>query len=237
MPPTTVTLKDNVFLTMDDVQDWLGLSTEACEKDGGRLMRKLTRIMNSITDMAERYVEGPIKTRTYTEFRDGDSSNTIIPQYYPIREVVEIRVDFNRAFPDTSIVPAGNWIIRGPADPTFPQQMRGTDIVLRDDNDTSIVGRIFTGSTVGSIKLTYTAGWGRDQTEIPSDMIMAMLMAVEYYYRLEDSKDLNVRSKSVNGQSISRIQGLPKEVTDILDTYVDYTLGFNNRPQTNTFTL
>ena len=233
---TTVVLKDNVFLTLDDVKDWLKIPAGAADKDPN-IDNRLARFMNQVTDMAERYIQGPIKTRTYTEFRDGDSSNTIVPQFYPIREVQSVYVDFNRAFTAPTLVQPGQYILRGPADQSFPQKMRGTDIVLRDDNDTSIVGRIFTGSTCGSIKLTYTAGWGADQAEIPSDITSAILMGIEFYYMLREGRDLSTKTKAVNGQSTTRIQGLPKEVTDILDTYIDYTLGWNNRPQTNTFTL
>lgn len=236
MALTKVQLKDNVFLTLEDVKDWLKISDDACVKDTG-LENRVMRMMNSAADMCERYVGGPIKSRQYVEFRDGDSSNTLVLDYYPIREVSDLRVDFNRAFTDPTIVKAGEYIIRGTPDPSFPGKIRGTDLVLRDDNDTSIVGRIFTGSTVGSIKITYTAGWGANQDEIPSDLVNAVLMTIEFYYMLRETRDMNTKSKSVNGQTTSRVQGLPKEVTDILDSYVDYTLGRNNRPQTNTFTL
>lgn len=237
MALTQVNLKQNVFLTLEDAKDWLKIPVGACDKDPG-LDNRISRMLNQVTDMAERYIEGPIKTRTYVEFRDGDSSNTIVPEFYPIRDVTEIRVDFNRAFPDTTIVQKGEYIIRGPADQSFPNQIRGTDIVLRDDNDTSIVGRIFTGSTVGSIKLTYTAGWGQNQDDIPADLISAVLMGIEYYYFKRENRSLGVKAKSVNEQSITYDNSaLPKEVTDILDSYVDKTFGFNNRPQTNTFTL
>ena len=237
MAATQVQLKPNVFLSLDDVKDWLGITQAMVDKDS-TLDNRLARLLNSMTDMAERHIHGPIKTRSIpAEFHDGDSSNTIIPDFWPVRDVGSIYVDFNRAFTAPTLVEKSNYILRGAPDPTFPNQVRGSDIVLRDDNDTSIVGRIFTGSTVGSIKIAYTAGWGADQTEIPADLINAILLGVEYYYRKRDSKDLGVKSKSVNGQSISFTQGLPKEVTDILDTYTDYTLGRNNRPQTNTFTL
>lgn len=237
MTAIKVELKPNVFLSLDDVKEWLGITPQMCTASPG-LENKLARLLNSVTDMAERHINGPIKTRSMpAEFHDGDSSNTIIPDYWPVREVNEIYVDFNRTFTAPTLIPKSNYILRGAPDPTFPNQVRGSDIVLRDDNDNSIVGRIFTGSVVGSIKMSYTAGWGADQSEIPGDITQAILMGIEYYYRKQDSKDIGVKSKSVNGQSITFVQGLPQEVKDILDTYVDYTLGRNNRPQTNTFTL
>jgi hypothetical protein len=237
MAATQVQLKPNVFLTLDDVKEWLGLTSQMCTANPG-LENKLARLLNSVTDMAERHLNGPIKTRSIpAEFHDGDSSNTIMPDYWPVREIASIYVDFNRQFSQPTLIQKTNYILRGAPDPTFPNQVRGSDIVLRDDNETSIVGRIFTGSTVGSIKMAYTAGWGADQNEIPADLTQAILMGIEYYYRKQDSKDIGVKSKTVNGQSITFVQGLPLEVMSILNMYVDYTLGRNNRPQTNTFTL
>ncbi len=237
MALTTITAKSNVFLTLEDVRDWLKIPADATTKDPN-INNRLQRIINQVTDMAERYVQGPIKTREIPEeFHDGDSSNTIVPDFYPVRTITAIHVDFNRAFTTPTLIDPSNYILRGAPDSTFPSQVRGTDIVLRDDNSNSIIGRIFTGSTAGSIKLQYTAGWGADQSELPGDLVSAILMGIEFYYMLRESRDLNVKGKSVNGQSISRVQGLPKEVTDILDTYVDHTFGRNNMMQKNTFVL
>jgi uncharacterized phiE125 gp8 family phage protein len=230
MSVTTIALKSNVFLTVDDVKDWLKIPLANTDHDN-----RLARLLNMVTDMAEKYCDGPLKTRSFTEFKDGDASNTIVPDYYPVREVSEIRIDFNRAFGSNTVVQPSNYILRGTDD--LATGFKGTDIVLRDDNNTSIVGRIFTGSVAGSIELTYTAGWGNDQSDIPGDLQQAVMMGVEYFYITRENRELNIKSKTNNNQGYSREIGLPKEVLDILDSYKDYTLGRNNLPQKNTFVL
>lgn len=232
MAITQVKLKDTCFVTVEDARDWCKVP-EANKDDN--LNNRITRMINMATDMCERYIDGPIKIREITEYKDGDSSNVIVPDQYPCREVTDLRVDFNRGFSDSTRIQKENYILRGTQD--LDGRIKGTDIVLRDDNNTSVVGRIFTGSVAGAIKLSYKAGWGLDQNDIPYDLVQAVLMTVEYFYRLRDNSELNIKSKTNNNQGYTKDSGLPQEVTDILDSYKDYTLGRNNTPQKNTFTL
>jgi hypothetical protein len=227
MPVPDVALKSNVFLDLDTVKDWLKIPLTNTDHD-----IRVKRLMNMVTDMCEKYVDGPMKVRTYIEERDGDSSNTIVPDHYPIRSVTEIKVDMNREFGPTTIIPATNYVLRGTDDAVGKL---GSDIVLHDDNSTSIIGRIFTGSVAGSIRVTYTAGWGNDVTDMPSDLTQAVLMGIEYYYLVRENRELNLKSKNNQNQGYTRQIGLPEEVTEILDTYKDYGFGHANTPQKNTF--
>lgn len=231
MPVTTITLKPNVFLTLDDVKTHLKIKLDNTEYDN-----KISRLMNMATDLCEKYIDGPIKIREFVESRDGDASDTMVPDYYPVRSIEEIRIDYNRQFDDSTIIDTSNYLLRGTKD--LAAGIKGTDVVIRDDNNVSIVGRIFTGSVVGAIQLTYTAGWGVDMNDIPYDLQHAVLMTIEYYYILGENRELNVTSKQNNqSQRYTRETGLPKEVTELLDSYKDYTFGRNNKPQKNTFVI
>lgn len=231
MAAETVALKDNVFLTLDDIKDWLRIPLTNIEHDN-----RLRRLLNMVTDMAERHIQGPIKTREFTETRDGDASNTIVPDYFPVKSIEEIRIDYNRSFSDATIIQPDQYVLRK-LESIQSVGVQGTDIVVRDDGNTAIVGRIFIGSVVGAIQIKYTAGWGETVEEIPYDLQQAILLGVEYFYILRENRELNIRSKTNNQQGYSRSQGLPREVTDLLDPYVDHTLGRNNLPQKNTFTV
>ncbi len=237
MAVTNITLKASTFLTLDDVKSHLRIPLANTEYDN-----KVKRLINMATDMAEKYIDGPIKNRTIVETRDGDSSDTMVPDYYPIRSITEIRIDYNRGFDSVTVIDATNYVLRGTPslDQTLGVGIKGSDVVIRDDNNTSIVGRIFTGSVVGAIRLTYVAGYGADINTIPYDLQQAVLMAIEYFYILAENRELNVKQK-VNGaggqQSYQRESGLPKEVEQMLDRYVDYGFGRNNKPQRNTFVI
>lgn len=230
MALTQVKLKENVFITLDDAKDWCKIPLTNTEHD-----TRMSRLINMVTDMCEKYIDGPIKDREYVEFHDGDSSNVIVPDHYPIREVVSMHIDVNRNFDEVSKISTENYILRGI--PDHNGNIKGVDIALRDDNNASIFGRIWTGSVAGAIKLQYRAGWGKDQDQLPADIVQAILMGVEYFYKLRDNSELGVRSKTNNNQGYSRDAGLPPEVTDILDSYKDWTLGINNVPQKNNFSI
>lgn len=231
MALTEVQLKPNVFLSVEDAKDWCKIPTTNTD---AQLTNRIARLLNMATDQVEKYIDGPVKIREIVEFKDGDSSNVLVPDHYPVREVVDLRLDFNRGFSDATIITSENYVLRGYSD--FDGRIRGEDIVLRDDNNVSLVGRIFTGSTVGAVRLKYKAGWGNDQNDIPADLVQAVLIAVDYFYRARDNSDIGISSKNNNNQGYSRSAGLPKEVTEILDQYKDFTLGRNNVPQRNTFT-
>lgn len=228
MAVTPVTLKSNTFLDLDSVKDWLKIPLTNTDHDN-----RVTRLINMVTDMAERYIGGPIKDQTYVEERDGDSSDTIVPDFWPIRSITELRVDYNRGFgTETMLIPA-DYFLRGPKK-ISSVGMNGTDIVVRgDSNSTATLGSLIVGSVVGCIKLTYVAGRGVDATEIPYDIQQAILLGVEYFYILRENREMGVKSKTTNGQNYSRDLGLPKEVCDLLDQYVDFAIPHINKPQSN----
>jgi hypothetical protein len=232
MAVTTVTLKSNTWVTLDDAKDHLKIPLSNTDHDN-----RIVRFINTVTDMAEKYLNGPMKDRTFVEYKDGDASNTIVPDMYPLRSITELKIDANRTFDATSLIPSTAYVLRGVPDPLHSSGIRGESLVIRDDNNTSIIGRLFTGSVNGSIKLTYVAGWGANFAEIPADLTQAILMGVEYFYMLRENRDLGVKSKETNNQTYQRELGLPIEVTTILDTYIDYTLGATNVPQKNTFSI
>jgi hypothetical protein len=231
MAVTTQVLKNNTFLLLDDVKDHCGIPLTNTEHDN-----RLIRLINMVTDMAEKYIEGPILTREFTEVCDGDASNTIVPAHYPVRSISEVRIDYNGDFSTpTTVIDASGYLIRGI--PDLALGVRGTDICIRNDGNTSVIGRLFIGSVVGSIQIKYKAGYGETSDEIPEDLKYAVLMGVEYFYLLRENRLLNVSSRTNNNQGYSRDKGLPVEVKDILDQYKDYSLGRTNRPQKNTFTI
>lgn len=231
MPAPNITLKSNTFITLAEAKDHLRIKEDNTDHDN-----RVKRLINMATDMAEQYIDGPFLTKDFTEVRDGDASNTIVPDYFPVRGITEIRIDYNGDFSQpTSIINPAYFSIRGM--PDLAIGIRGTDVVIRNDGNTSILGRLFIGSVVQSIQIKYKAGQADTPETMPDDIKYAILMIVEYFYILRENRELGIKSKSqFQGQSYSRELGLPREITDILDQYKDWSLGHNNRPQKNTFT-
>lgn len=232
MALTTVALKPSVFLTLDDAKDWLRIKPASSDNDPG-LDNRLARLLNMAVDLCERYIDGPIMNRAIVEVRDGSSCNMIVPDYYPIKSVEKISVDYNGNFTPTTVLTPDNTALHAFQGITSVG-VNGIDVVVRGQESEATFGQISMGAAIASIEIQYTAGWGATAEEIPYDLQHAVLLTLEVYYILRENRELNVRSKSAfQGQSYHRDTGLPKEVEIILDQYKDYSFGRNNQPQRN----
>lgn len=229
-----ITLKTNTFLTLDEVKAWLRIPLTSTDYD-----EVVKRLINVATDQAEQYIEGPIKTNRYVEQHDGTSTDTIVPHHFPVTSVEEIKVEYNRNYAVATPVAPTDYAIRGISKfnntgGDFALNIKGTDIVFGTTNSSpTIIGSTFGGDAVQSIRVTYEAGYGTTQDELPADLVHATLMQIEYLYILRENRELGVRSKTVREQTYSREGGMPVEVKEILDKYRDITFGCHNQPQKN----
>jgi len=207
------------------------------DPDTAKLRRNLERFMNVASAKAESIIETNILQRQFAEILDGNDSNFIVPSHWPILSVQKLFIDFNRIFgPGTEIDPL-NFILIGTPDHRDPvNRVIGSHIALRDDDKITIVGRVFAGSILGSIKLEYTAGWGIDSDDVPPDLRFSVTQLVEYYFFQKENRDLSVLSKGVRGESYTRLtDGIPLEIVEGLEIFKNYSFGFHNQSQTNVF--
>jgi hypothetical protein len=238
----SIALKDNAFLTEDEVKEWLKITGAY----GVPLQNKILRLINTVCTRVESYIDAPVLSREFIEYADGSLSNVIMLTHSPVTEITEIIIDFNRNFDDATPVEPANFVLRGlpPLTQTFISPavgLDGTDIVLRDDSNTAILGRVFSGSTIQSIKVTYKAGRGNTPDDVPDDLRTAALLLLEYLYMTTENRELGVGSKGVMGQSYSKKDlgesGMPKEVEALLQDYIDYAFPNVPMPQRNTFKI
>lgn len=233
-------LKDFSYLTLDETKSWLKIALANTDFDDA-----VTRMINTACQKVESFIDGPVLTREFVEFRDGNASNVIVPAYQPVRSITEIKIDYNHEFSNATIVNPDNALLRGLPARSLSEtviEIIGQDIVLRDDNNTALLGRLFAGSVIQSIKLTYMAGLAEEATDLPDDLVQATLMLVEYYYMLRENRDLGISSRgSMAGQNYHRMDvgdsGMPKEIETMLNEYKDYSLGVTDVGQHNTFTI
>jgi len=206
------------------------------------LVDMVEQILNSVTDMVESILGCPVLARDFADVLDGNNANVLIPTQWPIQQVTEIKIDTNRTFDTITALDPVNYFLRGQADkrqiPSVSFRIVGQDIVIRDDNQKYILGRIFAGSALGSIQIKYKAGWGLSAADVPSDIVMATLIAFEFFFMQRDNRDLNIQSKGVKGESYTKVEkSIPQQVYDLLDPFKDMSLGNHPVGQHNTFKI
>lgn len=218
-----------------------GVNAGTWKKNGERDYRILERIINTACDRIEREIQTRVVAQSFTEFMDGNNSNVIVPSKWPILKVEEIKIDYNRGFSDATIINPSNYMNRGYADnrqkPTdIELRIIGNDVVLRDDGIDTLIGKIFSGSVLGSVKITYKAGWALDNADIPWDLRQATTLLCEYYYFQRSNRDLNVVSKGVRGESYTRVKdGMPDTIREMIEPYCDISMPLFEKSQTNHF--
>lgn len=207
-----------------------------------RLYRSVIDIINGACDKVEAIIKGPVLTREFTEEHDGSDANVIKPHHWPVRKITGLKIDYNRAFGATSDLQPGQYFIRGGADvkqvkSSSPEiAIIGNDVVLRDDNENFILGRIFSGSVLGSIQMKYKAGWGETVDDLPGDILLATRQLAEFWYMQRENRDIGVQSKGVKGESYTRLKdGIPEQIYEMLEQYEDVSLGTRPVPQRNYF--
>lgn len=209
------------------------------KKDTEIRRRRLERLMNLACDRIESILESNVLAKTFQEDIDGNDSNVLIPSRWPILEVDEIFIDYNRNFTAESILEKINYILRGGADSrqdVSANDLRivGNSIYLRSDDNDNIIGRIFSGSEAGAIRIKYKSGWSRSIEDTPFDLRQAAVLMVEFYEYKRASRDLGIKSKGVKGESYSRVQdGVPEAVSELLEPYKQYSFGLFERHQNN----
>ena len=221
-----------------------------------KTVRKIEKLINYACAKIESIIDTNVLPQTFVENLDGNLSNVIQPTHWPVQSITELRLDYNRNFPDATVVNVSNYFLRGTPDKRqrvtdTSIRIVGTDIVLRDDDEQYIIGRVFAGSVLGSILLTYVAGWTNsvtrgtdsdtaiptiDAIDLPQDMVLAATQLTEWFYYQRENRDLGVSGKGVVGENYTKTtDGIPNQIHQLIEQYVDLSFGQHNQPQRNTW--
>lgn len=206
--------------------------------------KRFETLINASCDKIENILQTIVLAKDFQEDSDGNDSNVIVPSQWPILSLEEVKIDFNRNFGPETIVDQINLILRGMADRRQDLTVNdirivGNDIYLRDDDNDNVIGRIFSGSVAGSIRIKYKAGWARNADDVPYDLKLAALQLVEWYEFKRSNKDIGVASKGVRGENYTRMgeleDGIPVEIHALLQPYINHSFGTFERIQNNIF--
>jgi hypothetical protein len=239
-------LKANAYVTTAEAAAWLKIKPAKLDSASPDYDSQLNTVIELLINMSCTRVETIIGTtviaKQYIDDYDGNNSNVIVPHMWPVVQIVDLNIDILRKFDSVTSIDKVNYFLRGQADKRQAStdvdiRIVGQDIVIRDDNEKFILGRIFLGSSLGSIRMTYKAGWALAADDVPDDLKMATLQLIEYFYLMRDNRDLNIKSKNVKGDSYSTREDIPSHILDMLIPYKDVSLGSHSNPQRNTFKI
>jgi len=195
--------------TLQEIKDWLKVTDSSQDAI-------LTTVQLSVEQSIKNYCETDFSAREITnEVLDGAGNDVIVPRYWPILVVDELRFYIKLNSTAGSVVSSEDY------------QVGETAIYLGNG--------LLTPKGRGIVGLAYHAGYAA----VPADIKLAVQMGVEAYMARRQRKSIGVSSRGKEGESESftsawdKKSGLPLEVVSMLGAYrpMEFPLGTATRGQ------
>lgn len=194
-----MSVDSNAWTSLAAVKQHLKIDTLDTEEDD-----ELELLINACYRLLEGYIHHPLKAADYTQYYDGDGSNTLVLRVYPINSVASIHDDAERDFGADTLIPS-------------------TDYVIDNDEEVGTV-RLFRNTTafatgIKNVKVVFNAGY----STIPADAAMACILLVAWFYNRGGSEALN--SQSMGGKSESYAEdALPMFIRQMVGKYKEFSV-------------
>lgn len=163
---------------------------------------------------SSQYIEGAtdrkLKSQSYTELRHGRQNNILLLRQYPITAISELMIDSAGEFVDLSLV------------------IDSDDYAISDDQNSILYRGLFPNG-YNNVRIKYTAGFAT----VPSDLEMACLWLVHFYYRIREGQDIGRSSKAKMDESTTILQSAPQDVLDTIQRYKRFEMPSIDAPILN----
>lgn len=191
----------NNLITLNELKSYLGDTKSTYHA-------RYNNIINAVSHSFNRETNRKLKSRSLTEYYDGDGGTVLYTEQYPIvstSTTIDIRVDAERDY-------------------TTGDKIGSTKIMIdaeegriRLDDDSFDCGE-------HSVKIVYTAGYTITTTSgatgtIPYDLQYAALEYARLLFNREMRNRVGVRSEAGEGGSITYEQDMPWGVKNTLERY------------------
>ncbi|MBU2249246.1 MAG: phage head-tail connector protein [Gammaproteobacteria bacterium] len=189
------TLNTHALISLAEVREVLGFEENQIQDDD-----RLIGYVNRASARIETYTKRKFLVREYTEYHDGDGSNLVLVDQYPIVSVSAVWDDIDRLFTDNALlINSGNYVA----------EAEEGCLRLYNEEDAFQKG-------IQNIKVVYSGGY----SETPDDIKQACLdMVVRTYLRYKDNLT-GFNSKSAPGGNIGiQLEAMTPEVKLTLDLY------------------
>ena len=164
--------------------------------------QEIEDLINACYLMLEGYIHHPLKAADYTEYYDGDGTNTLILRKYPINTVTSIYDDLAREFGADALIDSDDYVIDN-------EEFIGSVRLFQNTV-------IFT-TGVKNVKITYNAGY----STIPKDAARACIMLVAYYFNRQGSEGMTAQSLGGKSESYTD-EALPLYIRQMVNKYKEF---------------
>lgn len=202
-----MTVKANALTTLAQAKSHLSISPSDSLQDA-----RIEMFINAASEKIERYTNRLLVSQgNIAELQHGRRENIILLKQWPIIAVSQVSIDSTAAHTDPATI------------------LAATSYTVSDDlNSLLLVNSTF---PVGfnNVKITYTAGY----VTVPSDLELASLWLVEWYYLMRTRGDMGRTTASKSGESVGVLEKMPTMIAEMLEFYKRSEFAATNSPIRN----
>jgi hypothetical protein len=195
-----MTYESTYFLTtLADMKEYLGIDSADTTAD-----TTLLSIMTVMTYWMERYTGRKLKSRSNTEYYDGNGTDRVFLKNYPVTSTtstIEVYDDLDRVYGADTKKAAGDLIL------------------YTDDGIVALDGDVF---SIGlqNVKCVYTGGYGAGSALVPHDLVGAAFEFTGFLWERRTRKNWADTAVNILQGGVSILdEWAPRTVRHVLDGY------------------
>lgn len=175
--------------TLAKAKSHLGIPTSDTTNDA-----RVQLFLDAASQRIETYCDRVFEAQSTTEYHNGNGTNIIVTNQYPINSITEIRISN-----------AHDWTV---------DEIDADDLFVADRNQVIVYSSRFPKG-FANIRAIYNAGY----VTIPFDLELACLWFVEFYYKHRERGDMGRTSIGKGDESVGILAQAPTMILEILNDY------------------
>lgn len=192
-------IDSSAWTSRADVKAWLGI-TDTSKDD------LIDRLVNAAYKLLESYIHHPLLAADYTEYYDGDNTNSLVLRNYPIISITSIHDDTGRDFASDSLIDSTYYIYENNSNDRMGEVRlwQGVDYFAKG---------------VQNVKIVYRAGYAT----IPADAAQACIMLVDWLMNRAGTMGKTAESLGGKSESYER-ELLPLHIRQMVQPYKNFSV-------------
>lgn len=202
-----MSLKPNALTTLSMAKSHLSIGASDVLQDA-----RIELFINAASEKIERYTNRTLVSQgTIAELQHGRRENILLLKQWPVIAVSEVSIDYTAAH-------------TAPANVVL-----ASDYTVSDDSNSLLLINSTFPVGFNNIKVSYTAGY----VTVPSDLELAALWLVEWFYLMRTRGDMGRKTISKGGESVGVLDAMPPMIAEMLEFYKRTEFAALNSPIRN----